>query len=334
MENDRIYEIIRAQLTGSISREQQAMLDQWLLEDPRNQQVLHILRMHWNAEEQKTYVINQEEIKNKIWDELSFDQPQDESQGDLKWILKMAAVMVGILFCSYLVVKFQESQVSAEPSNELVTRTNTPGKKSTLTLSDGTSVTVNAESEIKFHERFSDTARIVWLSGEAYFEVAHQPERPFYVFTDNIEVQVLGTSFNVQNFPEVSDIRVSLSTGKLSVKSKQDQYGTPKLLDPGQQVFFKKTTGEFSKVEQFNSNEVQGWKDGIIYFRKSNFEEIVICLERWYGVDIQANNAPITNVSYTGHFERENLDNVLTSIGFVLNFTHSINDKDITVDFK
>ena len=321
---------------GSITPEQQALLDQWIQEDPANQKEFELLCRHWNTPEPQVYILNQEEVKNDLWDKLSGNhQPIIQIRWSISRILKVAAVMFGIALCSYVVATMVKSQnLQTEKVASLVTKSNVPGRKSTISLADGTKVELNADSEIQFYEHFTDTARIVWLSGEAYFDVAHNPNLPFYVLTDNIEVQVLGTTFNIRNYPEVSDIRVSLSSGKLSVRSKEDGNGVSKFLDPGQQVSFKKNTEEFSKVEQFDSTEVQGWKDGIIYFRRAGFEEIVIRLERWYGVDIHANNTPIANVSYTGHFERENLDNVLTSIGFVLNFTHSINDKKITVDFK
>ena len=336
MNSELKYEILRHYLLGSITNEQQQLLDQWLQEDPANQKEFDLLCSHWNTPEPPAYILNQEEIKHELWDKLSDDHHLlDQSRWSFYKMLKVAAVLFVIAISSYVVASMLKSpDQQDEQVSSVVTKSNVPGRKSTINLLDGTQVVLNADSEIQFHEQFNDTARIVWLSGEAYFDVAHNPNLPFYVLTDNIEVQVLGTTFNIRNYPEISDIRVSLSSGKLSVRSKEDEGGVSKYLDPGQQVSFKKTTEEFSKVEQFEPTEVQGWKDGIIYFEKAGFEEIVIRLERWYGVDIQATNTPIADISYTGHFEQENLDNVLTSIGFVLNFTHTINQKNIIVDFK
>ena len=336
MEKDRISEILRDYLTGSLSDEKKEQLEHWINSDPVNRQMFDLFREHWNTPESTTHVLNQEEVKHQIWDKLSgTSQPQIAAHWNGNWALKIAAVLMVIAVSLFAVSRLVEpSQLADQPVVSLVSKTNPPGRKSTINLTDGTQVTLNAGSEIKFYERFSDTARVVWLQGEAYFDVAHQSERPFFVFTEDIRIQVLGTSFNVRNFPELSDIQVSLSTGRLSVKSNDDRQMAPQLLDPGEQISFLKSTREFSEVEGFDPVEVEGWKDGIIYFRKASFEEIVVKLERWYGVEISTKNTPVSSVRFTGHFESENLDNVLTSIGFVFDFVHSIDNKQVIVQFN
>jgi len=80
--------------------------------------------------------------------------------------------------------------------------------------------------------------------------------------------------------------------------------------------------------------EVEGWKDGILYFKQDGLEQIIKKLERWYGTKIQVVSAPNKRISYSGLFERQNMRNVLTSIGFVVSFDFEINDKNVILNFK
>lgn len=158
----------------------------------------------------------------------------------------------------------------------------TPRKKEfKLTLSDGTEVWLNAESQLSYPSRFKGNERIVHLQGEAYFKVAHDKQHPFIVCTENLHTQVLGTEFNIRNYSS-SEALVTLIDGQVEVKNRQNNRS--RLLAPGEQACLNKE-GDFS-ISHIDADEYVEWKDGYFYFDNKPLAEIMRDIGRWYNVDI------------------------------------------------
>src|SRR5690606_2263632 len=136
-----------------------------------------------------------------------------------------------------------------------------------VTLSDGTRIYLNAESEINYASIFSDSLRLVTLKGEAFFEVAHD-ERPFVVEIDQTRVRVLGTSFNV-NQGGNGALKVALVSGKVSIGDRQ---GNHVELKPSE-MMVREENGRIHKTT-FDPLEVLGWKDKVLVFKKSSLPEV------------------------------------------------------------
>ncbi|MEQ9290214.1 MAG: DUF4974 domain-containing protein [Cyclobacteriaceae bacterium] len=342
MSNNDIYQVIARHFVKAQSRQDESDLQIWIGENDENKSLYEKMEGHWRSGHPgKTTIFKHEEVKNEIWEKVNADNPMVQQLKKTRQAGRYLkyAVAILLILCSGLVFYFQsDEETPATVENQLITKSNTAGRKSEIHLKDGTVINLNAESELSYHEVFSDTARMVWLEGEAFFDVAKDASRPFYVISRDIIVQALGTSFNVSGYPEQGTFRVSLATGKVKVGEKSgswlDKTAPQITLEPGQEVYYQSEEKVFSTVQEFDANQVQGWTEGVLHFNKASLEDIIRKLERWYGVDIELVTLPERALNYTGQFKRQNLENVLTSMAFVNNFEFEINNKNVVLNFK
>ncbi|MDN3668926.1 FecR domain-containing protein [Echinicola jeungdonensis] len=238
------------------------------------------------------------------------------------WKNMAAALLLGA--CLYLAYIMKPAKKQKEPlAVEMITRENPAGQKSTITLSDGTKVHLNAKSSLTFPDRFSDSVRNVSLEGEAFFDVTENKNKPFVISTGDNLIKVLGTTFNVKKEEGLS---VALVTGKVSV---EDVRGNKIVLEPKEMVV-KDKVGKITKTT-FDPFEVIGWKDKYLVFKDDSFVEMKRKLEKWYGVDIQAKGFSQKDWSYSGVFYKETLENVLEGISITSNFAYKIEKKKVTI---
>lgn len=169
------------------------------------------------------------------------------------------------------------------------------GGQYNITLPDGSRVWLNAASSLRYPVAFSEKERRVEITGEAYFEVAKDPSKPFRVTLNNMEVEVLGTHFNINGYTDEEDIRTTLLEGKVKVNV-ADQ---TKYLSPGQQAQIN-TTGKISVVNDVNLDETVAWKDGNFQFENSDIKSVMRQLARWYDVE----------VSYKGNIDKHFIGNI------------------------
>ena len=148
-------------------------------------------------------------------------------------------------------------------------------------LSDGTKVWVNSESSVGFYSKFNGKTRVVDLVGEAYFEVAKNPDQPFIVKTSNMDVRVLGTHFNVKAYADEDYTYATLNEGKIRVSKGE----LNELLDTDQQLALNNSTKEFSKYE-VDASIYSAWVKGKFVFKDERLDDILNALGRWYDVKI------------------------------------------------
>ncbi|MEQ8882869.1 MAG: FecR domain-containing protein [Cyclobacteriaceae bacterium] len=222
-----------------------------------------------------------------------------------------------------------ENTVATNVSQE-VTKQNPPGQKSTIMLPDGTKVILNSESSITYLSNFTGNVRLVELTGEAFFDVVRDPTKPFVVKTRSLKTTALGTSFNVDAYPDAKE-EITLITGKVKVDSHVDAEQST-LLDPGEIAALE--FGKLSKKQGASLNHIK-WKDGFIVFQKTLFKEGIMELERWYGVAIEVRNLPSgEEPTFTAYIENDNLANVLETLGYAMRFDFSIEGKKVLINFK
>lgn len=158
------------------------------------------------------------------------------------------------------------------------------GKRTGFVLSDGTKVWLNAMSKIEFPAHFLANERVVKITGEAYFEVEEDINRPFIVKLEDKQVKVLGTHFNVRDYFEDTENNVTLLEGRVEVASLQD-LNKKAILKPSYQLS-ENNEGKFEITQLTDPSSVLAWKDDMFYFEDANTEIIVKELERWYPVSI------------------------------------------------
>ena len=239
--------------------------------------------------------------------------------------LKVAATLLILLIAGLVIwqsADLPETEDKAMMVPQIVKRSEA-GQKINITLPDGSKVVLNALASVTYPKEFDQERRLITLSGEAFFEVKEDQNRPFIVVTDNLEARVLGTSFNINNNS------VALLTGKLEVTNKDvQQEGI--VLVPGQKVIHDNSKNSLYKTYYDYQREI-AWKDGIIYFEDANYEEISDTLENWYGVTFILQDKHNYNWSYTGMFDNASLEEVLERISYLEGFDFKITEKTVTI---
>lgn len=174
------------------------------------------------------------------------------------------------------------------------------GGEYALCLSDGTKVWLNSDSRLKFPVQFIGDQREVFLSGEAYFEVAHNAVRPFVVNTSLGKIKVLGTAFNVQDYHNERQVVTTLVNGKVQYF---DGSGKSCLLEPGFQVVDTRNGHEL-QIRKVNLEEYVGWKDGLYTFYNYTLEEIMRTVERNYDVLVSFAVERLKTLRFTGDLQK------------------------------
>lgn len=177
------------------------------------------------------------------------------------------------------------------------------GGKYQLILADGTKVWLNAGSTIKFPVDFTNNERVVELSGEAYFEVAHDPRRPFKVAGAGQVVQVLGTHFNINAYADEGAVKTTLLEGSVKVYGKSRtsaSASTEIVIKPNEQAVFKNDQLSKTAVE---ADEFVAWKKGVIFFRDADIHDVMRKISRWYNIEVEY-HGQLGNDTYNGEIPR------------------------------
>ncbi len=176
-------------------------------------------------------------------------------------------------------------------------------------LSDGTKVWLNSASSLKYPVAFAGKERRVVLVGEAYFEVAKNKNMPFKVCVNGMDVQVLGTHFNVMAYPDEKEVKTTLLEGSVKLHSP----ACNSLLKPGQQGVLCCRNAAFA-VNEVNTADVVAWKDGFFVFDNESIQNTMMKIGRWYNVDVVFQNK-LTQSNFGGTISRyKNIDVVLKAL--------------------
>ncbi len=245
---------------------------------------------------------------------------------------KIAACLLILVVFGFSYFLGSGEQQHMPSASTLVTKANPWGQRSTIYLSDGTEVNLNAGSRLTYEKNFSTKERFVTLEGEAFFKVAHDHPRPFRVLAAGVVTEALGTSFNVNAY-DTSQVAVALVTGKVKVhRADREKKEKGVILLPGEGASFQAVKGFVTY--QFDPTLVLSWKEGILLFKHADEETVFNTLERWYDVRFEKMNDTGKNWDYTGSFERKSLEHVLLSIAFAMHFDYEITQKTVKIKYK
>ena len=201
------------------------------------------------------------------------------------------------------------------------------GGEYSVTLADGTKVWLNSESILKYPVQFIGDKRQVELTGEAYFEVVHNTNKPFFVKAGDAEIKVLGTKFNISSYTDEEYIATTLVEGSVQVSS----LGSKELLKPGFQAVVNRSGGEF-QIREVDTRLYTSWVNGVFEFKNHSLEEICHQLSRWYNVEFFFTEKQYRELRFTGATKREKtIDFTLNMIEKMANIKFAIKDDKIIV---
>ncbi len=224
-----------------------------------------------------------------------------------KPIAAVVALVLIVLFSLPAVLDFQKEVVPQPKTSKISNQDHTFHK-----LPDGSTVVLNSGSTLHYPLSFDGKDfREVILSGEGFFDIAHDPLKPFVVRTENLTTTVLGTAFNVKAFPRDEDITITVARGKVKVSDAQQTLG---VLLPDQQIVFHKPSTR-SAILTINNSEALSWVNKDIFFDNITFEDAVSELEKRFAVTIDFESERLRNCIFTATFLRgEDLDQILQVI--------------------
>lgn len=241
-----------------------------------------------------------------------------------KFFVRFAASFAGFL----LVAGLTYFVLNRELAEVYVTEA---GQKHTVVLSDGSLVTLNGGSSLSF--RTKGKRREARLDGEAYFDVKHVADKPFYVNTSQIEIKVLGTAFNVKSYAGEDAVETTLIRGKVMVKNlnEPDQNQQVELI-PNEQAVFSKTTQLLSKTSAGTDVET-AWRKGKLIFEDEPVGDILAEIGKWYNVNITV-DAGSEDCRFNIFIGNETLEEVLQLFGGIHNVRVARNGKKIKIEGK
>jgi len=239
-------------------------------------------------------------------------------------------------------------------SSEISTRN---GSRTDIVLPDGTKVWLNAGSKLTYDKTFGETLRNVNLTGEAYFDVVHNAEKPFVIHTKAMDIKVLGTEFNVKSYPDESTTEASLIRGSIEVTLK-DKRAEKIVMKPNEKLVVSNEANNDVKTLVPAKRSVKhsepiinlghlnyfsldstvletSWVNNRLIFEDESFEQVATRMARWYGVSFEFGNADIQKLRFTGNFKNESVEDALKAMQITADFSFRISsDKHILITKK
>lgn len=209
-----------------------------------------------------------------------------------------------IISTAFLYKKNKESSVGSVAMQEVFAPY---GTYSLIILPDSSKVWLNSGTSFKYPLQFSANKRCVELNGEAYFEVEADPENPFIVKTKDIEINAVGTSFNVESYAKDSMTAVTMADGKVNILLDNTHMTS---LTQSNRLSFNRISKEYT-IEKNTSNKWYAWKDGKMIFRDDPLEQVFKRIGQTYNIDIVITDPEIARHPYRATFEDESLDEIL-----------------------
>lgn len=285
MERELLYKLF----DGSATLEEKEAIMQWVKINPEHKQLFLKERRIYNAILIQGVCPTGEPVSEKrhfpLWQNPYF--------------LKLAQATAVILITLGLNNLWQNRSLSGE-TVAMQTISVPAGQCVNVTLPDGSDIWLNAGTTIQYPVSFNTDKRLVTLDGEAYFDIARNPEKPFVVKTARFDIEVLGTKFNVDAYAGMDKFETVLMEGHVMVSSIADPSRTV-ALQPNRKVYSRNADLLTTEVNNF---ERYRWKEGLICFQNEPFDTVMKDFERFYGLRIVVHNQKVMKYLYTGKFKQ------------------------------
>jgi transmembrane sensor len=326
--SDRITYLLNRYLDNTCTRQEMDELLDYIQEHAEDEHLRAALEEGWEAENFFT------DAGEPGWTEMQKklqDLPGRENVRCHERLFFKAAACVLFLtaFCAaffFWTGNKNESFVENLPVRESVKTSEDEHRL--IVLSDGSKVWINGNSKLSCAPAFNDRTREVALDGEAFFDIRHDPDRPFIIKTGDVKTTVLGTAFNIRAFPGENAVTVTVTRGKVHVEAANNKGGT---ITANQQITLD-LRSEQLEAQAVDADVVSQWiKDDLILYEVT-LDEVEEILEERYSVEIVLDNALLTKCRFTStFFQNASLDEVLTAICLVNGAEYKTDGKVITI---
>jgi transmembrane sensor len=306
-----IEEKLPGYLSGELDDRDRALVDEWRAGSSENETAYHAYLKAWEALPAYELMeqFNSFEALKKVNRRLSL--PEKFNRQIMLQRIAVVLIIPLLVYSGYLTLRNSSIINPAKEQAVMQTVTSRQGMVTDFELADGTKVWLNSGSSLQSPMLFTGDLRTVKLTGEAYFEVTRDEKKPFRVKAGDLNIEVLGTSFNVVSYAEDRQSEVVLVEGKVNLFTEKDQvkkvFG---ILYPGQRAIYKEDS-QMIAAEKVEVDKYISWREGNLIFRNDNMEDVVRRLSRWFNVEIIIKDPEIKNYGYKASFRNETLTQVL-----------------------
>ena len=303
MDKEMLYRFFE----GKTSDNEEKQIRQWLDTSESNHRVFFQERKVYDA-----LLLNSHTIKQKR--KVSFSP----------WQISTAAAVAMLLVLSGLYI-FNSKSLEEKYNTILVP----PGQRINIILADNSNVWLNANTSFRYPTKFSQKNRTVYLDGEAYFDVSKNKKKPFIVKTDQGDVLVTGTSFNVEAYSTFDTFETSLFEGSVEIHKNDAKLTT---LKPNEKATINDNKMLISKIQDTDDYL---WKNGLIAFNNKQLKDILISLEKYFDINIQIDSEKLPQHTYTGKFRQsDGVDYALRVLQRSIRFNYERNEEKGTIYIK
>jgi ferric-dicitrate binding protein FerR (iron transport regulator) len=356
MLNDRFIQLLTKKLSDEIDESELAELNYMLANDEECRQQYNFFNNYWMQDQEK--YSNEELLFQRIKSRIDIPEEPGDSNAPKSWIKRFpffwrslaAGVILGIGLFTY---RYSHSE-SGTNSKGNIAVTKTPSRtKSKIYLSDGSVVTLNSETILRYPSSFEGPTREVYLNGEAFFNVTKDHKHPFIVHAGKMNIKVLGTSFNVKSYENDKNTETTLIKGAIEV-TMSDRPSDRIILKPNEKLIlnnktFKKigpnanllapedsgTNYSLTNLTHLRSNDTTivetSWVNNELVFKDEAFSDLANQMERWYGIKINFKNSNTKAYRFTGVFVKENIVQALNALKMIEPFNYKYNDETVSI---
>ena len=321
--------LISKYLSGNISLEEKKELDSWINFSPENKQLYLKSKKAWQLSQ--TYISPEttRQDKTDIIREIQQQQTISFKRTRKQLLIYKIAAMLAIPLTFALSWYFLQNSKQPLPEDFFCELTAPKGHVAKCVLPDGSEVWINTGSTLIYNTAsFNQQSREIKLSGEAYFEVAKNIEKPFKVVTEAANIHVTGTSFNVKAYPESGLFETVLVEGAIEMELNNQTHQKINLV-PGEKAVSRKTEREIS-IEKVEADFYTSWRNGEILFKDATLNDLVKELERIYDIRFHLKNPQLGEFRFRGMFSyNNNLIEALEKIKRTANIDYYIENKKV-----
>ncbi|MBN1791990.1 MAG: FecR family protein [Bacteroidales bacterium] len=357
-------ELIKKFKEGNLSPSENRELASIMKAGDQNEDLINEMEEIWAIEENEAETVPTVRIFTNLKKLTSQTDNSEPGQGRtfrvafIKSLLKYAALILITAGLTWLVrdvmyrrVVIDTRDADRVANNEIFVPY---GSKTRIVLPDGSVVTLNSGSYLRYPSTFDSVNRFAFIQGEAFFDIKKDARNPFIVKTTDLTIKVLGTRFNVKSYSDEKTVETTLVSGSIEIYKNGSASVDIKrvlILKPNQQAIYEKQTGDIAiskKVEDANDKALKpirsfliqkkvdldpviAWKDNRMIFRDESFSELSKKMERWYNVEIEIQNDDLSKALFSGIFEKETVEQALNALTIATPFDYKMNKNKIII---
>ena len=352
MDNQPNWALLARYVAGTCPSDEARRVEAWMRADPSRRQLVEELRGLWEAAGDSPRRDPPEVDVDEGWRQVQADMTTDDegnrparsgrSRSDARAERRPArrrapgwrvGAVAGLLLLIGGLWLAQSLWSTAETPTDPTTRTvvTEPGERSRVQLADGSSVMLNVDSKLRLPSTFAPEKRVVRLTGEAYFEVEANPERPFIVRTENASVTVRGTAFNVRGYPDEKEVQVAVTEGGVSVRPERAGPEPSAVELASGEVGWMAAADTTVRTLAADVTPYIGWTEGRLVFEDTPLPKVARRLERWYDLEFRIRDPEIRALRLTATLKSQSVRNVLDVVGASLGIRYQIDQNSVVL---